>query len=158
MDQFRIAPVAALLALSVLLATAAPVSAQPSGSEASSDLAASSGDAPPYPGFPDPEDPIVVENGGIRSGFDIFVDCRSDYRVLGEEQSRACYEAGYTPLNYPGPDAEGPFPAYPSPDGAAVPASPTELPDTGGAAAPALLGAGALLAILGLLIRPAARQ
>ena len=85
-----------------------------------------------------PENP-VVENGEIRIGYDVFIGCRSDYRALGEEYARACDEAGFTPLNYPGDD--GPFPETPG-----------ALPDTGGAA-PVLLGTGALLATAGFLIR-----
>lgn len=119
-------------------APVSPTPQPPNDAETSSDLAASSGDAPPYPGFPDPEDPPVVENGGIRVGYDIFTDCRSDYRVLGEENARACDEAGLTPLNYPGDD--GPFLETPG-----------AVPETGGPA-PALLGAGALASTAGLLL------
>lgn len=98
------------------------------------------GGGPPGCSDPDYEGPVVVEeNGTIQSGCDTFVGCRSDYRVLGEEQSRACDEAGFTPLNYPGDD--GPFPDTPG-----------ALPETGGPA-PALVVAGVLVAAAGFLAR-----
>lgn len=157
MNQFKVALFAAFT-LSVLLAAAAPVLAQTGESGGGVGAAAPSAEVYEYFGSPPSEEPVVVENGEIRTGYDVFVSCQSDYRVLGGRQSRACYEAGYTPLNYPGPAAKGPFSAYPGPGGTSVSASPTELPDTGGAASPAFLGAGALAAGAGILFIRGARM
>lgn len=125
------------LVLTILLMSGVPVSAQEGVAEGT--LGASSGQVPPPSTSTSSDAPFVTEEGFVHQDGDVFAGCDSDYRALGPEDARACYEAGFTPRNYPEAEQAAP---------------PAVLPDTGGAA-PVLLGAGALMVTAGFLMRRA---
>ena len=166
--------------LSMLLAIAAPVSAQPSTAEGSA--AASSGTAPPpqaSQGFP----VRVTEDGYVSEGYDLFVWCGNVSGGVSDEYVRAEFEATRHAVEEGALDEdaapseqelrarlekraaeqaraceEAGFPTAEAPPARteAVAATQPGLPDTGGA--PSLpLAAGLLLTVVGLIALRATR-